>query len=83
MEKTNEFLSLFDYLGAAAGGELGKAVSEASKKAGQEIKMRDVVTNKYQGKVILYKREFLENYFHPKPPKPILNSQGTDDDLPF
>jgi hypothetical protein len=64
MEKKTEFLSLFDYLGRAAGGELGKAVYDKAKVAKQPVQTRTVETKKYKGEVLLYTREFLNEYFN-------------------
>jgi len=64
MEKNQEFLSLFDYLGHAAGKELGKQVAAAAKTTNQPIKTRDVETRTYKGKVFIYTREFLNEYFN-------------------
>ena len=64
MEKNQEFLSLYDYLGRAAGGELGKAVHAVAKEENQPIEARNVETLKYKGTVLLYTREFLDKYFN-------------------
>lgn len=64
MEKQQEFLSLYEYLGKPAGGELGKQVAKAAKNQNQPTKTRDVTTSKYTGKVFLYTREFLIEYFN-------------------
>lgn len=64
MESNEEqFLSLYDFLGKPAGGDLGKAVHAEAKRVKQPIRNRDVKTKKYEGKVLLYKKEFLETYF--------------------
>jgi hypothetical protein len=56
-------ISLYDYLGYAAGGELGKQVATAAGKAKEKIGKRFVTNTRYKGKVMLYKREFLQEYF--------------------
>jgi hypothetical protein len=63
MEKQQEFLSLYDYLGRAAGGELGKAVYAKAKETKQPTKTRNVSNHKFNGSVLLYTREFLDKYF--------------------
>jgi hypothetical protein len=63
MEKNQEFLSLYDYLNRPAGKELGKQVAAEAKATNQPIKTRDVETLNYKGKVYLYTREFLNEYF--------------------
>ena len=66
MEKQDVFVSLFDFLGKPAGTELGKAVYMSAKNQRQVTKMREVSNKKYTGKVVLYKPEFLEEYFYGK-----------------
>lgn len=62
-----EFLSLFDYLGKPAGTTLGKEVFEACKLRSQPYQLRDISNRKYTGKVILYKKSFLQEYFNSLP----------------
>jgi len=64
MENNQKFISLYDYLGKPAGGELGKQVHEAAKQSNQPVKSREVSTPNYTGKVMLYTREFLDIYFN-------------------
>lgn len=75
-------LSLYDYLGYAAGGNLGKEVAEAAIKAKIKIETREVSNPKYSGKVMLYPDNFLKEYFASKQAKVVLSSYE-DDDLPF
>jgi hypothetical protein len=56
-------MSLYDYLGKAAGSELGKEVCEVAVKLKETIQEREVSNPKYTGKVHLYRREFLDEYF--------------------
>ena len=67
-------ISLYDYLGKAAGSELGKAVSTAAKLANIKV----TSNSKYTGKIMLYPKEFLVNYFNPNK-----ESVQISDDLPF
>lgn len=55
--------SLFDYLKRPAGAELGTAVYQAARRARSPIGIREVSTKRYTGKVILYTKEFLDEYF--------------------
>jgi hypothetical protein len=55
--------SLFDYLRKPAGIELGTAVYQAARRERAPIAIREVTTRKYKGKVVLYTKEFLDNYF--------------------
>jgi len=59
-------MSLYDYLGRAAGAELGKEVCETAVKLKETIKEREISNPKYTGKVYLYRREFLDEYFGKK-----------------
>ncbi len=56
-------MSLYEYLGRAAGSELGKNVAETAVKLKETIKEQNVSNPKYTGKVLLYRREFLDEYF--------------------
>jgi len=58
-----EYLSLYDYLGKAAGSELGLEVSIEAKKHGIEIKTKEVSTPNYEGIIQMYPKDFLEFYF--------------------
>lgn len=59
-------ISLFEYLKKPAGTELGTAVYQAAKRARSPIGIRQVNTKRYTGKVILYTKEFLDEYFKAK-----------------
>ena len=77
-------LSLYDYLGYAAGEKLGKEVSEAATKTQVKFEMREISNPKYTGKVMLYPEDFLKEYFqNQQQAKLILSSSDEDDDLPF
>jgi hypothetical protein len=56
-------LSLYDYLGKAAGSELGKQVAELAVKQKITIGERYIDTLRYKGKILLYPKEFLDFYF--------------------
>ena len=66
MEQQQELVSLYDYLGYAAGGTLGKEVADAAVKAKETIGKRTVSNTRYKGEVMLYRREFLTEYFSRK-----------------
>jgi hypothetical protein len=79
-----EYLSLYDYLGKAAGSELGKQVASAASKADIKMESRTVENPKYTGKVILYPKDFLDFYFREPEIEPTLGDrQDYNDDLPF
>ena len=56
-------VSLYDYLGRAAGPDLGKQVATAAAKAGVKSEIREVSNVKYTGPIMLYPRSFLDLYF--------------------
>ena len=64
-EKINNMsmVSLYDYLGHAAGPELGKKVAGAAARAGVKFQMREVKHAGYNGPIMLYPRDFLDNFF--------------------
>lgn len=64
MESKNELISLYDYLGKAAGAELGKQVSKVAVIKNEPIGRRSVSNKSYTGEVFLYRREFLQDYFN-------------------
>ena len=57
-------MSLYDYLGHAAGMQLGEEVARVAIKEGIKMSSREVSNSKYTGKVMLYPEEFLEKYFN-------------------
>jgi len=69
----NKMMSLYDYLGRAAGTQLGEQV--AKKAASMKVKMdtRYVKNPVYEGNVMLYPKAFLDEYF----------KVDQTDDLPF
>ena len=60
---TMEMMSLYDYLGHAAGSDLGKQVAYAAAKAGVVTETRQVSNPVYKGPVMLYPKSFLDLYF--------------------
>ena len=56
-------VSLYDYLGRAAGAELGASVNTYATIRKQKYATRDVKNSAYTGKVFLYSKEFLDEYF--------------------
>ena len=59
-------MSLYEYLGRAAGPELGKEVATTAVALKETIQEQEVSNPKYTGKVKLYRREFLDEYFSKK-----------------
>lgn len=58
-----EMLSLYDYLGKAAGKELGAAVNNFAKANKIPVAIKEVSNPKYKGKIMMYPKSFLDNYF--------------------
>ena len=59
-------VSLFDYLGHAAGKNLGREVAVQAIKNNIPTQTRQVSNKKYTGLVTLYPKFFLEQFFNPK-----------------
>ena len=58
-----EMMSLYDYLGRPAGSELGKQVAAAAAASYVKFETRHVSTKTYTGDVMLYPKNFLDNFF--------------------
>ena len=69
----NTLMSLYDYLGRAAGIKLGREVNETAQRRSIPINTRQVSNPKYEGIVSLYPKWFLDEYF----------GKEDDDELPF
>ena len=66
-------MSLFDYLGHAAGSELGKQVADSATAEKVKINAKYVSNPKYSGEILMYPKEWLDKYF----------KVSQVDDLPF
>lgn len=64
----DQMMSLYEYLGRAAGPELGKSVATAATKAKVKIDSHEVSNPKYTGTILKYPVEFLNEYFRNKLP---------------
>lgn len=83
-----QYKSLFEWLGRAAGSELGAKVAAAASAQGIKLQEQQVSNPKYTGKVLTYPVSFLENYFggntqSTNQGKHLLLDHQTHDDLPF
>ena len=56
-------MSLFDYLGRPAGSELGQRVAAAAARNKVKYETRHVSTSTYTGDVMLYPKNFLDQFF--------------------
>jgi hypothetical protein len=72
-------ISIFDYLGKAGGKELGGKVAAYGKLRGTKFAQREISNPKYTGKVHLYTKEFLDEYFKVQS----IFSPSKDEGLPF
>jgi len=66
-------LSLFDYLGKPAGGDLGRQVALAAMNEKIQIETKQVSNPKYKGTILMYPKSWLDRYFN----------NGQENDLPF
>ncbi len=62
-EYGGEFISLYDHLGHAAGGQLGQKVAYAASIAGVKHQVKELKTSYYEGEIYTYPSEFLTEYF--------------------
>jgi hypothetical protein len=60
---STEMISLYEYLGRAAGSELGKSVYKAAYLEKIPVETQEISNPKYTGKVLRYPKNFLDNYF--------------------
>ena len=65
-KKVEKMLSLYDYLGRAAGSKLGKQVADYAKLRKAKHSVRHVSNPAYTGEVLLYTKEFLDECFNAK-----------------
>ena len=62
-ENNMNMISLYDYLGHAAGSDVGQQVAYAAAKANVITETKQVSNPVYKGPVMLYPRSFLDLYF--------------------
>ena len=64
MEETG-LISLYDYLGYAAGAQLGKRSSNrCCRTRKKKLGKKAIATRTYTGEILMYRREFLDQYFN-------------------
>lgn len=56
---TGEYLSLYDYLGHAAGGDLGKKIAYEAAKCKVNIQNKKIKIPSYEGTIQMYPDDFL------------------------
>ena len=69
----NQMLSLFDYLGYAAGDRLGKDVAKKAAEQKVTYAVKYVENPKYKGDIMMYPKSVLDSYF----------KLDVNNDLPF
>ena len=80
-----EYYSLYEYLGKAAGKDLGCEVVKSSIKHKQKYVKQEVSNPVFKGKVFCYTKKFLDDYFYAKENNEelVLPQDTYDGDLPF
>lgn len=63
MSNNTEFKSLYDFLGKAAGRELGLEVAKAALVEGIVVQTKNVSNRQYKGEIKMYPVYWLEAYF--------------------
>lgn len=76
-------MSLYEYLGKAAGGHLGKEVYIRALQDGVRWEKKKVSNPKYTGDVMTYPESFLKEYFNPSIKSSPLSSIEDESDTPF
>lgn len=66
MSSKTEMMSLYDYLGYPAGDKLGKQVAAYATIRKAKFGTRTISNPNYQGEVMLYTKEFLDECFNAK-----------------
>ena len=79
MSNNNEMLSLYDFLGQAAGASLGKEVADEAARKKVGFKTKYVKNPVYEGEIMMYPKNFLEEYFN----KSKGYKMADEDELPF
>ena len=79
---SSKMMSLYDYLGRAAGSALGKKVATAASIKKIKSETRYVENKVYTGEVMLYPESFLQEYFN-NPSLERKVSEPQDNTLPF
>ena len=65
-EQKPYIMSLYEYLGKAAGSELGKEVAATAVALKETIQKKYIENTRYKGEILMYRREFLDEYFEKK-----------------
>jgi len=63
MEINQNYYSLYEYLGKAAGSELGLRVAQRAKAENIRVTSHQVSNPKYKGPILKYPKAFLDSFF--------------------
>ena len=83
MNNNTEFKSLYDFLGKAAGRELGLEVAKAALIEGIPVQVKNVSNRQYKGEIKMYPVYWLEEYFDTGAKSPTEILYNEPDELPF
>ena len=83
MSNKTEYKSLFDFLGKAAGRELGLEVAKAALRDRILVQTKNVSNKQYKGEIKMYPIFWLEGYFGTSAKSNIEILYDEPDDLPF
>lgn len=78
----DKMMSLYDYLGRAAGSELGKQVATCAAELNVKYGIKHVSNATYTGEIMMYPQSFLDWYFR-KPDTEEMMDESNDIDLQF
>jgi hypothetical protein len=83
-DRSTEMISVFEYLGKRTPATgVGAKIYDYAKSVGAKTDASEIDTTSYKGKIMLYERGFLDEYFN-KPETPETpQTVEEDDDLPF
>jgi hypothetical protein len=87
-EPVDEFVSVYEYLGNRfAEPGINQKIYKVATRLNVDVDSKEVDTPNYKGRVLLYRRSFLDYFFKNKDSfvdnEPIISSTNIDDDLPF
>jgi hypothetical protein len=78
-----DFISLRTYLGYKPSKELAESVARYARSSKQPYKTELVNSSNYQGNILMYTRQYLDEYFSLNSGIDINNDNDIDDGLPF
>lgn len=73
-----DYMSLYDYLGRAAGPALGYAIATRAKRKKEVIHYRNVPASPYDRPINLYRADFLNTAFNDKSLKEVIEKDAQE-----